>query len=210
MSRTVVFVTSMLFLIAARVCDIVSTFHFNRSLSREGNPVFLLLGGGETSLLIITSVFPLLSIAGLILFLRGRSLAWNKRPSSLGSFICDWLQRVAFDRQPFSAYLWGNAHAVEGLQALRLFGVALAWALNFGSAAAVYAWVAIFKSQSPVFLSIFSMVSIGRFSLVPSLIAVSGFLVGAWLFFLSEYAEIRKDNTTGGKSVGGSDSEGNQ
>jgi hypothetical protein len=175
--------------------DLAATFYFNPTLSREGNPVLLMFGGSRQSLMLITSVFSLLAVVGLIVFRRSKSLDWDNPVTALGSFIRGWLHHVAFDRQPFTAYFWGNSHATEGLQAVRLFGVALAWALIFGSAAAVYAWATLFHYGNRVFLGIFSAVSIGRFSLVPFFIAVLGFVFGAWLFFWSEYAQMRRRNT---------------
>lgn len=176
-----------------RALDLLTTFYFNPTLSREGNPVYLTFGGSQQSLLGVTSVFSLLVIIGLLIFSRGTSLGLDRPADTLGSFIRGWLHRVAFDRQPFTAYWSGNSHATEGLQAIRLFGVALAWALIFGSAAAVCAWVILFKYESRAFSAIFLSLSIGRFSLFPSLFAVLGFVFGGWLFFLSDYKTLQKD-----------------
>jgi hypothetical protein len=178
-------------LILVRSLDLVITFHFSPSLSAEGNPVFLMLGGGTPSLLLTTSFFSFLAVGFLHVFWRGRSLPWRKPPSTLGHFVHRWLQRVAFERQPFTAYFCGNTHACEGIQAVRLFGMALSWALIFGSGAALYAWGAIFMFGGSIFLPFFSFLSIGRFSLLPSIFAVFGFFLGALLFFLSDFVALR-------------------
>ena len=178
-------------LVLARTIDLAVTFHFSPTLGAEGNPIFLLVGGGRVSLLLFTSIFPILAIGFLIVLWRGNALAWNEPPATLRAFVRGWLERVVFDRQPLTAYFSGQTHASEGIQAIRLFGCSLSWALIFGSAAAVYAWAAAFSFGGPKFLRFFSLVSIGRFSLLPAIFAVFGGLFGALLFFLSDFALLK-------------------
>jgi hypothetical protein len=177
--------------VAIRTLDLLITFHFSPSLTREGNPVFLATGGGAATLLAITSAFSILVIGGVIAFWSGRSFVWDHDPAGFRPFVGAWLRRVALTRQSLKSYFPKNTHSIEGLQAVRLFGLALSWALIFGSAAACYAWLAIFAFESPRFLKVFSFLALGRFSLFPSLTAIPGFVFGAWLFFWSEFARIK-------------------
>ena len=144
------------------------------------------------SLVTLVLAVLVLVISGLVVFWLGPSLAVTVTPFTFVGFVRLWLNQVAINRQPFRAYLRGGSHRNEGLQAIRLFSVGLAWALIFGSFAAVYAWSAIWLGHSAAYKSAFSYFSVGRFSFMPAITALLGFLFGAALFFRSEYSAIKK------------------
>ena len=188
MHRLVITVVTLLFLVAGRVADLATTFYFNPSLSGEGNPIVLLFGGGALSLISVSVLLFMLSSIGLLAFWRGESLILSTRPVSFATFLSIWLKRVALQRRPFGNYLPGASHWNEGLQAIRLFGVVLAWAMIFGSVTAVHAWFATRDiSSSTTYQYVYSALRIGRFNYLPSIIAFGGCLFGAFLFFVSEY-----------------------
>ena len=166
------------------------TFYFSPSLKNEGNPLVSLLGGGTGSLLLANIVLLVLCIFGLLGFWFGDSLRQESDPKNLWSFVHVWLKRVILQRQAFATYLPGGRHANEGLQAFRLFGLALSWACILGSAVAVYAWFAVWHPSN--FRTMYSVFSLGRFSCFPALIAGVGWLFGTWLFLLSEYDHHRR------------------
>jgi hypothetical protein len=73
-------------------------------------------------------------------------------------------------------------------EALRLASVALAWALIFGSCAAVGAWFALAGPADSMWRGVYTGVSLGPATAVPYAVALLGFFVGAFLFLRGEYA----------------------
>src|SRR5438270_12456086 len=105
MSRARIFFVTAFVLIVARASDLVTTFHFNPSLSLEANPAVLILGGGNWSLIVMTLIFSPLAIVSLIVFWRGQSLMLhNPLPKSMTGLVRLWLNRVVFDRRPLTSY----------------------------------------------------------------------------------------------------------
>ena len=193
MTRARIFFITAAALIVARASDLLTTFHFNPSLSLEANPVVLVFGGGIASLIAITVIVSAVEIVSLVVFWRGRALVLRGSvPDTATGFVRLWLKRVLLDRQPFTAYLPGGSRSNEGLQSVRLFGVGLSWALIFASLTGVYSWVAIWRNHHPGYKAVFSYIAIGRFSLFPATVALLGFLFGASLFFQSEHLESKK------------------
>ena len=193
MTKKTLFASSLLCLIVARACDLGATFYFDPALQREANLPLLLFGGGWAALLVAALVPSAVAVAGLFVFILGHPLAENTTPElSFSAFKRLWLKRVVLNRHPFRAYLRGGTHQEEGLQAIRLFGVALTWSLIFGSIVCVYAWSALANDHSQAFRAAFFHFGIGRFPLLQILIAFLGFVFGAALFFRSDYLEIKR------------------
>jgi hypothetical protein len=193
MRRLVITVVTLLLLIASRTADLATTLYFNPSLDREGNPIVLLLPGGVTSLVSVSALVLVIFSIALFAFWRGQSLALSSRPADLAAFLSIWLQNVAFQRRPFGTYLPTAPHWNEGLQAVRLFGVALAWAIIFGSFAAVHAWFATRELTTvTAYQRIYSALRVGHFNYLPFMMAAIGSIFGAFVFFWSDYAEMTR------------------
>jgi len=188
--RSVLVWVTLCLLIVVRLCDLIITLRLTPDLSREGNPVVTLFGGGAGSMLSVVTVFSVLALAGLFAYWRGPSLLVNLTPVSLSQYVLEWMRQVACERQPFTAYLPRGSHAKQGLQAVRLFGLALSWSLIFGSTEAVHAWLLIWAFPDPSFLTTYSFIRIGRTPLVPLIAAAAGLIFGSWLFFLSEHKTL--------------------
>jgi hypothetical protein len=193
MTRARLFFITATLLVVARGSDLAVTFYLNPSLSLETNPAISIFGGGSGSLIVVTTIFSTLAILSLVVFWQGRPLALhNPLPKSMTGFVRLWLKRVVFHRHPLFNYLPGKPHSNEGLQSIRLWGVSLSWGLIFGSFAAVYAWIAIWRGHSPLYRAAFAYTSVGQFSFLPTTTAVFGFLFGGLLFFVSEYLDVMK------------------
>jgi nitrate/nitrite transporter NarK len=190
MNRAFLTLTTLVVLLIARSLDLMATFWYNPSLSGEANPIVMVFGGGVRSLLLSVIILLILLTAGLLVFWRGPSLVLRTTPKTFRDFVVVWFRMVALNRQPLTAYLPSGTHWNEGLQALRLFGLALPWAITFGSFAAVYAWLAIYGPLKNHQI-IFSTVAIGRFTGTPAISALVGFFSGAFLFFITEFRARR-------------------
>ena len=198
MRRSVIAATTLLLLIVGRAADLTVTFYFNPSLSEEGNPVVSLFGGGAASLIFVSLVIFALSAGGLIAFWFGRSL--NTDPVSFRRFVSIWFRRVALNRRPFRDYLPGGPFASEGLQAFRLFGLVLSWALIFGSITAVHAWFATRATSDPTtYQVVYSQLRIGRYNYLANIAAFAGCFFGLFLFFITEYKEVARRTSRGNR-----------
>lgn len=197
MSRSLIALTTLFFLMAGRAADLTVTFHFNPSLSEEGNPIVAFFGGGTVSLISLSIVIFALSAGGLLAFWFGGSL--NTDPVSFRQFVSIWFRRVALNRRPFKDYFPGGSHANEGLQAFRLFGLVLSWALIFGSFTAVHAWFATRDTSGPTtYQAVYSFLRIGRYNYLSNIAAFVGCLFGLLLFFIIEYKALARGSIRGG------------
>ena len=190
--RSFLAITTLSLLVAARTADLVVTFHFNPSLSDEANPIVSLFGGGAGSLVPATVAISALSATGLLAFWFGQSLSLKMEPPNLRGFLLVWVRKVILDRHPLRDYLHGGSYTKEGMQAFRLFGLALSWALIFGSFTAVHAWFATRDVSEPTtYQLVYSWLRVGRYNYLASIVAVAGLLFGIMLFFVCEYYAIR-------------------
>jgi hypothetical protein len=197
--RGFITLVTLLLLTASRAADIATTLYFNPSLDREGNLLVLLLGGGFGTLVISTTAFWLLCVGLLIAFWRSPSLRLSRSSESFWEYLRTWLRRVIQSRQAISSSLPGGSHWNEGLQAIRLFGLALPWAIISASAAAIHAWFATtLPAKIGPYQVLYSAMHVGRANYLVWLVAPGGFLVGALIFFLSEYYSVR--NRDSGRS----------
>ena len=193
MTRSLVALITMFLLAAARIADLVVTFHFNPSLSDEGNPFVLLFGWGATGLVSMHLLMSAVATSALLAFWLGRSLILDVERLTLSRFVSTWVKYVASTRYPFRDYLVGGAHSNEGLQAFRLFGLVISWVLIFGSFTAVHAWFATRDtSHATTYQLIYAFLRVDRYNYLTSILALVGGLFGAALFFITEYKYISR------------------
>jgi hypothetical protein len=194
-ARRFVSLVTLLLLTTGRAADIGVTLHFDPLLQREGNPIVLVFRGGVGILVSSTIIVWFLCVALIILFWRSTGLKLLRPPRSLLEFVRIWLQRVVRSRHPIFKSLPGGSHWNEGLQAIRFFGLALPWAIICVSAAAIHAWVATsLPTRIGTYQYLYSGAHVGRVNYLVWLVTPFGFLVGAIIFFLSEYYCLRNPN----------------
>jgi len=179
------------FLTIVRIADFATTLHFDQSLSHEGNPVVFIFGGGLPALVLTGVVVWVVCTAFLFAFWRGTPLRLAKQPKRFGGFVRIWIQRVVKPRHSITDSLPGGSHWNEGLQAIRLFGLGLSWAIIFGSIAAIHAWFATRVADGGAYQHMYSTLRVGKLNLFVFLMTPAGFLVGATIFFISEYRSAR-------------------
>lgn len=174
-----------------RTLDILTTFRFDPFLSREGNPAVFFFGGGKSALVATTGVSYAVSLFFLFLFCRSEHLRLSSRPPNVRAFLRIWVKRVVRARPPIRQSLPGGTHWNEGLQAMRLLGLALPWALIFGSVTAIHAWLGIEdRGVVTAYQRLYSTLRIGGVNYLIWLTALPGFVVGSFLFFWTEYRHI--------------------
>lgn len=186
--RSFVAFATFLILTTVRIADIATTLHFDPSLSHEGHPVVFFFGGKAPGLITSSTVAWLTCIVLLYFFWRGECLKLVQSPKRLRRFARIWFDRVIRTRRPIKDTLPGGSHWNEGSQALRLFGLALPWAIIFGSITAVYSWFAIQPSlQRTSYQQLYATLQVNKLNHLPWLCAIPGFVVGMALFFWCEY-----------------------
>lgn len=199
-SRHVITVLTLLLLTGARIIDTATTFHFDPTLQREGNPVVFFFGGKTWSLLMATVAVWLTCVAFLVAFWRGKSLRIRQPPKSLRGFVGTWINRVIRPQHPLRQSLPGGPYWNEGLQAIRLVGLGLPWAVIFGSATAIYSWFAIqHPPQITFYQHLYSTLNVGGLNYFIWLMTPPGFVTGTALFFWSEYRHLRANIIRRGK-----------
>jgi hypothetical protein len=190
--------STLVLLTVARAADIATTLHFDPSLSHEGNPVVFLLGGGLFSLLFVNFAVWLLCATFVFAYWRGNSLGVRIQHKSFGAFVRAWIDRVVRPRRSLRSTLPGGQYWHEGLQAIRLVGLALAWAVIFGSATAVHAWFATYgETGGTQYQQLYSGFKIGGVNYFVWLTAPVGFAAGSALFFSAEFKESQRRMSDG-------------
>jgi hypothetical protein len=165
-------------------------------LRHEGNPVVFFLGGGLFSLLFANFAVWLLCATLVFAYWRGDSLSVRIQHKSFGAFVRVWIDRVVRPRRSLRSTLPGGQYWHEGLQAIRLVGLALAWAVIFGSAAAVHAWFATYGEMGgPQYQHLYSALKIGGVNYFVWLTTPIGFAIGSALFFWREFRTNRDRNS---------------
>ena len=192
-SRTLLALLTFFCLTASRTLDILVTFHFSPQLEREGNPLVDNLGGGAGILLGGSVVTVSLITAGLAVFWRANSLPrFQPHGPSFIVFVRQWLRDVVGSRDPFAQWLPAGSRWPHSVQAIRLFAVAIAWAVIAGSLVAACAWFALDGQMGTTVGAAFNWAIFGRATGLPYAVAFAGFLFGMALFFRCEYAEQRQ------------------
>lgn len=187
MNRTPVAAATFLSLIVARAADLVVTLHLNPSLDREANPIVRCFGGGVWSLIIASATLIAILSAGLFLFVRDRSVVISRiLRISFSRFVFLWGREVIGSRDSFAKWMPGGERWSHSVQALRLFSLALSWAIIWGSVAAVGAWVA-FLEDSGSLQAFFAGLLVNSVPGTPYVMAFLGFLFGVILFFIAEW-----------------------
>lgn|GEM_PF-4270825 len=190
--RSFVALATFFILTTVRVADIATTLHFDPSLSREGNPFVHFIGGKAPALVTSSTVVWLTCVVLLYFFLRGESLKLVQSPERLGKFVRLWLDRVIRTRRPIKDTLPKGPHWNDGLQGVRLFGLALPWSMIFSSVSAVHSWFAIQQtSQRTAYRQLYASLQVNKLNYLPWLWAIPGSVFGVILFFCSEYREVR-------------------
>jgi len=190
-ARGFVALITLLLLTAGRAVDIGTTLHFDPSLHREGNPLVLLFGGGIGTLIASNLLIWLLFLVSLFAFWRGPTLKLSRSSQNFTEFFLTWVRQVVASRRPISHTLPGGSHWNEGLQAIRLFGLGLSWAMILGSMLAAHAWFATRDARGTLFQQAYSTLHFGKLSLLIYLVMPIGFVLGGTIFFLSEYHSMR-------------------
>lgn len=190
-ARGLVASVTLLCLTAGRTIDVVTTLHFDPSLRREGNPLVVFVGSGIGTLIGANVLIWLLLLVCLLAFWRGPTLKLSRSPKTFADFFRKWVRLVLGSRYPISHTLPGGSHWNEGLQAIRLFGMGLSWAMILGSMVAVHAWFAMRDARSTLFHQAYATFRFGKLSLLIYLIMPIGFVMGGTIFFLCEYNCVR-------------------
>ena len=197
-TRLYVAVSTFVLLTAARVADIATTVYFNPSLDKEGNPIVFFLGGKLGSLVVSTAVVWLIAVSFLFAYWRGDRLKTLQVPSTFLEFVRAWSRRVLVRGRPMRTSLPGGRYWNEGLQAVRLAGIALPWAVIAGSMTAIYSWFATYgASKGTVYQSLYAALQIGGLNYFSWLTSAAGFAAGVWLFFWLEFRESSFAAATG-------------
>jgi hypothetical protein len=186
-ARGFVALVTLLLLTAGRAVDIGTTLHFDPSLHREANPLVLLFGGGIGTLIASNVLIWLLFLVALFAFWRGPTLKLSRPSENFAEFFRTWVRQVVGSRRPISHTLPGGSHWNEGLQAIRLFGLGLSWAMILGSMLAAHAWFATRDARGTLFQQAYATFHFGKLSVLIYLIMPIGFVMGGTIFFLCEY-----------------------
>ena len=191
--RTPLAFTTLLALAIARAVDLLATFHFSPGLELEGNPIVNLFSKRAVGLVGISLVEFAFCCAGVILFWRIASAhAAIRPPRTFIAFIAAWLREVVGHRDSMNAWLPGGVRWKHSLQAIRMMAMALSWAIVFGSVVAARAWFALWGGSYNRDKALFSAISVHGATALPYLAAVVGWLIGAALFFWSEYRYVAR------------------
>ncbi len=132
-----------------------------------------------------------LCVVFLIAFWRSQGLKLSRPPKSFHGYFRTWFRQVVQSRHPISHTLPGGPNWNEGLQAIGCAGLALSWALIFGSIAAIHAWFATNETAGSFYQRLYATLRFGKVNYLVWLVTPFGFLMGAMIFFLSEYHFVR-------------------
>ena len=143
--RAIVGIVTCFSVAAARAADLVTTFHFNPSLSREANPLVFFLGFDAAQLVAsnLTGMVIFLFVPLLLYVVRGPA-RMEEQADSLTQYISLQIYRSKLPRSRFLCGVFlGWPLPKNWLQVTRLFGFALSWTIVFASLQATFAWWAI-------------------------------------------------------------------
>lgn len=126
----------------ARAADIATTLHFNPSLSREANPLSSVLGFDAAQLVVSNLILVVLFLLVPLIFyvVRGPAKIMEKA-HTLTEYMSIQLFRSKLERNCFLCGVFlGWPLPKNWLQATRVFGFAVSWAVVFASLQATFAW----------------------------------------------------------------------
>ncbi|MEM7147219.1 MAG: hypothetical protein AAF591_19035 [Verrucomicrobiota bacterium] len=174
---------------AARAADVTTTLHFNPSLSREANPLSSVLGFDALQLVVtnIVAVVVFLFVPLLVYIVYG--------PASMGEKACSFREYVSL--QLFRSKL-ERARFLRGvflgwplpknwLQAVRVLGFALSWAIVIASLQATFAWWATNQWGLDWYGRYRALFSFRGFPVVELIPIVIVFFLMGFVFFRMEY-----------------------
>jgi hypothetical protein len=174
-------------LTTARFFDLATTLYFDPSLEHEGNPLVLFFGAGLPVLVASMVLIWVICLISVLAFWRGSTLKLGRPPINFRDFLRTWVRRVVKSRHRIADTLPGGERWNEGLQAIRLFGLGLSWAMIFGSGFAIHAWFATHDGSAASYQRMYSALRVGKLNFFTLLTTPLGFAVGSALFFLLEY-----------------------
>ena len=194
MKRTVPTLITLLAVTAARASDLATTFHFNPSLSHEANPIVARFGADAPVLLLTNALaVTLFVLAPLFCYWRFPAAPLSSRPASLRAFIS--LQLYGRDLGPDEfrrAALLGIPLPRNGVQLLRLMGIALSWTVVFGSFLAVFAWWATWEWHWQAYQRVRGFLAVGGYPILELVLCMAFFYLAAVLHFRIEFASHRQ------------------
>jgi len=188
-TRLVVAGLAFLSVTAARAADLVTTLHFNPTLSREANP-FASVFGFDTAQLVVSNVIGVLAfvVAPLLVYVMYPPSRREKTQQALGEYISLQLYRCRLEkRRLVPALCLGWPLPRDWLQATRAFGFAISWAVVFGSLQFTFGWWATNEwgmEWYKLYRSLFNFRGYPVIELIPIIVS---FYIAAYLFFRMEF-----------------------
>ena len=141
-TRAIIGIVTLFSIVSARAADLVTTLHFNPSLSREANPFCSILGF-DAAQLIASNLFGIVVflLVPLFVYVVRSPAKMEEKADSLTEYVSLQLFRSKLPRSRIlSGVFLGWPLPKNWLQAIRLLGFALSWAIVFGSIQATFGW----------------------------------------------------------------------
>lgn len=202
--RAIPALVSLLMISAARASDMVSTFHFNPSLSSEANPLVAWWGVGAPSLVLINiSTVVALLLIPLFLYWRFSPAPLATKPATPRDFICQQiygrsLSTPEFHRAMFMAWPLPK----NWLQAARWFGFVITGTIAVASFHAAFSWWAAHEWNLQWYNHLRYRTAIGGY---PSLEIISAMMAGIVIakhYCRMEFESFKRQSAAGARCGG--------
>jgi hypothetical protein len=144
-TRVIIGVVTFFSIAIARTADLATTLHFNPSLSREANPLSSVLGF-DAAQLVVSNVIgvAIFLLAPLLIYVVRGPAKIEEKANTLTEHISLQLFRSKLDQnRVLCGVFLGWPLPKNWLQATRVVGFALSWAVVFASLQATFGWWAI-------------------------------------------------------------------
>jgi len=189
--RIAIAASTGLLLIAGRIADLATTFHFTPNLRREANPLVHNLGMGWNGLLATNLCLTLLVLAGLYYYgtRSSREVEWSPSEGAWG-FAGRALYGQALSPGRLILRLltcWPLPRNWK--QTLRLLGLSCGWMVVFSSFTAAFGWWANHAWKLAWWMRLNRSLHIGVYPLMGILIGLLGGALAVVVFFVTEYRE---------------------
>ena len=195
MKRTLPTIITFFAVTAARASDLLTTFHFNPSLSHEANPIVPRFGA-DASTLLLTNLLGVIIflLVPLFIYWRFPAAPLQSIPTNLREFACLQLYgRILSPSELCRAVFLFVPLPKNGLQALRFMGFALSWTVVFGSFLAVFSWWAIWGWHWHSYQQFFGTFAIANYPVMLALLCLVFFFVASVGYFRMEFSAFRND-----------------